>query len=478
MVKPFTEVTLNNVDWSISNATLRLLLTHSARQVGIVKDVSRTVRIGVLGCGTVGSGLLELLESRRSHISKTSGVDLEVAGVAVRSASKDRNYPVASELLTTKAEELVTSDDVDIVVELIGGIEPARSLCVAALEAGKPVITANKELLANVGFELYELADAHGVDFLYEASAAAAIPIVRSLRESLVGEDITRIMGIVNGTTNYILTRMDEEGADYSAVLSDAQRLGYAERDPTADVDGFDAGAKAAILASVAFGKKVVAGDVYHEGISAVTQNDIEFARNLGYVIKLLAVAELFEPSDESTETEIGVRVHPTMVPKDHPLASVRGSFNAVFVEGAAAGELMFYGRGAGGLPTASAVLGDLIDAATNLKRGAHEPVPAGDRATIRPIDSLHSAYYLNLEVVDSSGVLAEVAAAFGRHNVSILSMEQTALPADEVRSGKAEARLIFITHVAQESDMQATVADLRKLDVVAGIVNMMRVIA
>lgn len=439
--------------------------------------MSKTVRIGLLGCGTVGSGLLELLASRSSHILNTSGVALEVAGVAVRSVSKDRDFPVADGLLTTDAEELVTSDDVDIVVELIGGVEPARSLCVAALESGKPVITANKELLANVGFELYELADSNGVDFLYEAAAAAAIPIVRSLRESLVGENISRIMGIVNGTTNYILTRMDEEGADYNAVLADAQSLGYAERDPTADVDGFDAGAKAAILASVAFGKRVVAGDVYHEGISAITQNDIAFARNLGYAIKLLAVAELFEASDESAESEIGVRVHPVMVPKEHPLASVRGSFNAVFVEGAAAGELMFYGRGAGGLPTASAVLGDLVDAATNLKRGAHEPVPAGDRAVIRPIDSLQSAYYLNLEVVDSPGVLADVAAAFGRHDVSILSMEQTSLPAGEVRAGEAEARIIFITHVAKESDLHATVADLRKLDVVGGIANMMRVI-
>ena len=447
--------------------------------IGIVVAVARKVRIGVLGCGTVGSGLLELLEARKEHILRTSGVELVVTGVAVRNVSRDRNFDVEPKLLTTQAEALVTSDDVDIVVELIGGIEPARALCEAALKAGKPVVTANKELLANVGFPLYELADQNGVDFLYEASAAASIPIVRALRESLVGEDITRIMGIVNGTTNYILSRMSDEGASYADVLSEAQRLGYAERDPTADVEGFDAGAKAAILASIAFGQKVVAGDVYHEGIADITLGDIAFVQKLGFEVKLLAVAERFDTKDADGRpgSEIGVRVHPAMIPMDHPLASVRGSFNAVFVEAEAAGELMFYGRGAGGLPTASAVLGDLIDAATNLTRGAHEPVPSGDRAVIRAIDRLETPFYLNLEVIDSPGVLAEVADVFGRHNVSISSMEQTTLKPGEARSEQAEARLVFITHVAVESDMHATVAELRRLGSVAGVVNMMRVI-
>jgi homoserine dehydrogenase len=283
----------------------------------------------------------------------------------------------------------------------------------------------------------------------------------------LLGEDIERVMGIVNGTTNYILTKMSEEGADYSDALAEAQRLGYAERDPTADVEGYDAGAKAAIMASLAFGARVVAGDVYHEGISQVTQADIAFARRLGYVIKLLAIAEVFE--DAVGGREIGVRVHPAMVPGDHPLATVRESFNAVFVEGAAAGELMFYGRGAGGRPTASAVLGDLIDAAVNLGQRSHRAVPGGEQARIRPIDDLESAYYLNLEVDDAPGVLSEVAGVFGRHGVSIRSMEQEGLG--------AEARLVFITHGAPERQIQATMTDLRALGVVSDVRAMMRVV-
>ena len=426
-----------------------------------------SVTVGLLGCGIVGGALVELIQERAEAIEIQTGITIQIGSVAVRSASKAR-AGLDPSLLTTDARALVNDPSIDVVVEVIGGIEPARELILDAIKAGKPVITANKELLANCGAELYAAAAAAGVDLLFEAAAAGAIPIVRPLRESLLGEDITRLMGIVNGTTNFILTRMSEDGADYADALAEAQRLGYAERDPTADVEGFDAGAKAAIMASIAFGARVVAGDVYHEGISQVTQADIAFAQRLGYEIKLLAIAEVFEGATTG-DREIGVRVHPAMVPADHPLASVRDSFNAVFVEGAAAGEMMFYGRGAGGRPTASAVLGDLIDASLNRGQASHRRVPGGDVARIRPIDDLDSAYYLNLEVNDSPGVLSQVAGVFGRHEVSIRSMEQEGLG--------AEARLVFITHQAKERAIQATIEELRSLEVVTGVRSFMRVI-
>ncbi|MDA3040297.1 MAG: homoserine dehydrogenase [Actinomycetota bacterium] len=427
---------------------------------------STPINIGLLGCGSVGGALVELIAERADAIEETTGLRLVIGAVAVRNASKSRTS-VDESLLTTDARAVVSDPAIDVVVEVIGGIEPARELILEAMKNGKPVVTANKELLANCGSELYGAAAASGIDLLFEAAAAGAIPIIRPLRESLLGEDLRRIMGIVNGTTNYILTKMAEDGAEYADALSDAQRLGYAERDPTADVEGFDAGAKAAIMASLAFGVRVVAGDVYHEGISEVSQADIAFARRLGYEIKLLTIAEVF---GSGPDREIGVRVHPAMVPEDHPLASVRDSFNAVFLEGTAAGQLMFYGRGAGGRPTASAVLGDLIDAALNLGQHSHRRVPGGGTsAKIRPIDQLETAYYLNLEVADSPGVLAEVAGVFGRHGVSIRSMEQEGLG--------VEARLVFITHLATERDLQATVAEFRSLPVVTGVRSLMRVI-
>lgn len=438
-------------------------------------NTPRTVRVGLLGCGIVGGSLVELLAERGDAIEASTGLRLTVGGVAVRSVSRDRDVEVDPSLLTTDARGVVNGKDIDVVVEVIGGIEPARELILAALAAGKPVITANKELLANHGAELYAAAAANGVDLLFEAAVAGAIPIVRPLRQSLLGEDVYRITGIVNGTTNYILTRMAEDGASYGDALAEAQRLGYAERDPTADVEGFDAGAKIAIMASIAFGARVVAGDVYHEGISEITQTDIAYARRLGYEIKLLAVAEKSVGADGAIS--VGARVHPSMVPETHPLASVRDSFNAVFVEGHSAGELMFYGRGAGGRPTASAVLGDLTDAAINWDRGAHHVVPAGSDSTsnrgsitITSIDDLETAYYLNIEVDDSPGVLAQVAGVFGQHGVSIRSMEQ-----EEVGD---RARIVFITHAALERDVQATLHDLRGLDAVTGIQSLLRVVA
>jgi homoserine dehydrogenase len=425
--------------------------------------MTETVRVGLLGLGNVGGPLARLIEDQADEIEARTGVRLELAAVAVRSLSKDRSVELPDGLLTTDAAAVVADPSVDVVVEVIGGIEPARTLVLDALAAKKPVVTGNKELLANHGAELFEAADAAGVDILFEAAVAGGIPLIRPLRESLVGERIVRVLGIVNGTTNYILTKMAEEGADYAEALAEAQELGYAERDPTADVEGFDAGAKAAIIASIAFGAKVVAGDVYHEGISGLTPSDIAYAARLGYVVKLLAIAD----RDESGA--IGVRVHPAMVPTTHPLASVRESYNAVFVEGEAVGSLMFYGRGAGGAPTASAVLGDLIDAAANLRKGAHASLGSLAKATIRSIDDARSEYYLNIEVVDRPGVLAAVAATFGSHGVSIRAMEQEGLG--------DEARLVFITHTAVERDVRATLHDLRELDAVRRVVSVLRVI-
>jgi homoserine dehydrogenase len=432
--------------------------------VSSVSDqVSETVRVGVLGCGNVGAALVDLIRTRADAIAARTGLRLEVARVAVRSTAKERLVDLSPSVVTHDAAEVVVDPGIDVVVEVIGGIEPARELTLAAIRAGKPVVTANKELLANVGSELFAAAEAAGVDLLFEAAVGGGIPFIRPLRESLAGERIDRVMGIVNGTTNYILTRMTEAGVSYGEALGEAQSLGYAERDPTADVEGHDAAAKAAIIASIAFGCRVVAGDVYNEGISAITTADIAYAAKMGYVIKLLAIAERTNGGD------VGVRVHPAMVPADHPLASVRDSFNAMFVEGAAVGELMFYGRGAGGSPTASAVLGDLIDAAANRAKGSHASVGALGKARLRPIDEVSTAYYLNLDVVDRPGVLAAVAGAFGQHGVSIRTMEQEGLG--------DEARLVFITHVAREADLQATIRELHHLDAVDRITSVLRVV-
>jgi homoserine dehydrogenase len=358
----------------------------------------------------------------------------------------------------------VNDPTVDVIVEVMGGIEPARELIAAAIAHGKPVITANKELLANVGHELWAQSDAAGVDLLFEAAVAGGIPLIRALRESLRGEPVTRVMGIVNGTTNFILTKMTDEGADYSAALSEAQRLGFAERDPTADVEGFDAGAKAAIIASIAFGARVVAGDVYHEGISGVTAADIAIARRLGYVVKLLAIAEKIE----DTET-IAVRVHPAMVPMNHPLASVRDSYNAVVVEGDAVGQLMFYGRGAGGFPTASAVLGDVIDAAVNLQKKTFGSIGSFKRVPVMPIDETSSQYLIGLDVEDKPGVLHAITGVFANHGVSIRAAEQEGIDDD--------ARLVFITHRAREADVQACVSEFRKSPAVRRASGLIRVI-
>ena len=425
----------------------------------------KLVRVGVLGCGNVGAAFVQLIVQQADTIAARTGLRLEITRVAVRNLARQRDVEVPDGILTRDAHALVEDPDVDLVVEVIGGIEPARELIRTAIEHRKPVVTANKELLANVGAELYAAADAAGVDLLFEAAVAGGIPLIRALRESLRGEPISRVLGIVNGTTNYILTKMSEEGADYGSALSEAQRLGYAERDPTADVDGFDAGAKAAIIATVAFGAKVVAGDVYHEGISRITPDDIAVARRLGYVVKLLAICER-----DATTGAVAVRVHPAMVPVHHPLASVRDSYNAVFVEGDAVGSLMLYGRGAGGAPTASAVLGDVIDAATNLISGTHGSLGVLERVPTRAIDETSAEYLLSLEVTDQPGVLHAVTGVFARHDVSIRAAEQEGIGDD--------ARLVFITHDALEAAVQATVRELRELDVVKQVGGLLRVIA
>lgn len=428
---------------------------------------SSPVRIGVLGCGNVGAAFVSLVASRHDDIATRHGVDLQITRVAVHNVSRERPVEFADGVLTHDATSVVADPDIDLVVELIGGIEPARGLILEAVGAGKPVVTANKELLSNLGLELHAAAGDAGVDLLLEAAVGGGIPLIRPLRESLAGEDVTRLVGIVNGTTNYILSRMAEERITFGEALAEAQELGYAERDPTADVEGYDASSKAAILASIAFGVEVVAGDVYREGISQITPADLAFAERLGFAVKLLAIAEKFE--DEDGEIEVAVRVHPAMVPTHHPLAAVRDSFNAVFVEGAAVGDLMFYGRGAGGDPTASAVLGDVIDAALNLRNGRASRVAVRRKAHVRPIDDLRSEYYINLDLADRPGALATVAGVFGAHGVSIRSMEQEGLG--------AEARLVFITHSAQESDVQSTLAAIRELDVVDRIGSVLRVV-
>ncbi|MBA2624026.1 MAG: homoserine dehydrogenase [Acidimicrobiia bacterium] len=422
------------------------------------------MRLGLLGCGNVGSALVELVAQQAGTIEARTGTRLELARVAVRNLSRERPVRLADGCLTNDAVAVVNDPDIDVVVETIGGIEPARSLVLDALKTGKPVVTANKELLANVGADLFSAAEAAGVDLLFEAAVGGGIPLIRPLRQSLAGERIRRVMGIVNGTTNYVLTRMSEEGTSYGDALSAAQSLGYAERDPTADVEGFDAGAKAAILATIAFGSTVVAGDVYREGISAITPADLASARRLGYAIKLLAIAE------SGDDGRVAVRVHPAMVPESHPLAGVRDSFNAVFVEGESVGDLMFYGRGAGGDPSASAVFGDLVDAATNLHRGAPTGVGSLPRARIRPIDEIRSEYYVHLDVADRPGVLHAVAGAFAEHGVSLRSVEQEGMG--------EEARLIFITHEATEASVQATLHQLRDLDVVDRVAGLLRVIS
>ena len=428
-----------------------------------------SIRVGLLGCGNVGGAVVQLLAENGEAVAARTGLRLEVARVAVHNTAKERAVELPPGVLTSDADSVVADPSIDVVVEVMGGVEPARRLILAALDAKKPVVSANKELLANAGPELLAAAGRSGVDLLYEAAVAGGIPIIRPLRESLAGDRLRRIMGIVNGTTNFVLTRMAEEGHSFQEALAEAQSLGYAERDPTADVEGYDAAAKAAILASVAFGADVAAGDVYREGISGITTEDMAMAHRLGFAVKLLAVIEAYDGDPERGPAELAVRVHPAMVPLDHPLATVRESFNAVFVEGDAVGELMFYGRGAGGRPTASAVLGDLVDAAVNLRQGRATSPSVQERARMRAIDELRSQYYVSIDVVDRPGVAEKLFGVTARHGVSIWKMEQLGLG--------DEARLVLVTHTTSERAMQETLHDFRGLDVVDRVGTLLRVV-
>ena len=422
-----------------------------------------TLRIGQLGCGIVGSAVLRLLDRNATDITHRVGARLEVAKIAVRNLSKERDIPgEMASLLTTDPHEVVADPSIDVVVEVMGGIEPTRSFLLEAITNGKPVVTANKELLASLGGELFAAAAEKGVDIYFEGAVAGGIPLIRPLRESLAGERVRKVMGIVNGTTNFILTRMSEEGCSFAEALAEAERLGYTELDPTADIEGFDPAAKAAILASLAFNTRVVSGDVYREGIADVTAQDIAYAKRLGYAVKLLAICE-------QQDGGVAVRVHPAMIPASHPLAGVRENLNAVFVEGEDVGELMFYGRGAGGPPTSVSVVGDVATVARNILSGGRGPAVAWYRTTeVRSIDAMFSQYYILLNVADRPGVLAAVAGAFGEHGVSIASVWQEGFG--------DQAQLVMITHRGREADLQATLHELRSLDAVTKVTSVMRV--
>jgi homoserine dehydrogenase len=424
-------------------------------------SADKAMRIALLGCGVVGSQVARLLSEQAGDLAVRAGARLELAGIAVRRLSHPRPG-IDLSLLTTDAMGLATRPDVDIVVEVIGGIEPARSLLHAAMKAGKSVVTANKALLAEHGEEIHAVSRAFGADLYYEASVAGAIPLLRPLRESLAGDTVHRVLGIVNGTTNFILDRMETSGADFGESLEEAQALGYAEPDPTADVEGFDAAAKAAILAGLAFHTRVTAADVHREGITEVTAADIASARVLGRIVKLLAICE-------RSGDGVAVRVHPAMIPRSHPLAAVGGAYNAVFVEAQSAGQLMFYGAGAGGTPTASAVLGDIVAVARNRLAGTLGPeLSTYAELPVLPMGDTITRYHVSLDVDDRPGVLAPVAEVFARHDVSIEAVRQT--------SRGDEALLIIVTHEARDAALAATVSGLEALPVVRAVASVMRV--
>ena len=416
----------------------------------------------MLGAGVVGSQIARLLIANKSDLASRAGANLELVSIAVKD-SKLKRDGIPAALLTNDAKSIVNDPQIDLVIEVIGGIDPAKDLILTALKNGKSVVTANKALLAKHGAELYAAADKANVDLYYEAAVAGAIPILRPLRESLVGDHVIRVMGIVNGTTNYILTKMDENGAAFADALKEAQALGFAESDPTADIEGFDAAAKAAILAGLAFHSRVTDNDVYREGISKITAADVKVAKAMEMVIKLLAIAEL------TPEGAVSVRVHPALISRTHPLASVRDSFNAVFVEAESAGQMMFYGKGAGGAPTASAILGDLVAVARHKVNGGIGPKES-DYADLKiaQIGQTKTRYLIRLNVADKPGVLESVAHVFASHQVSIQTVRQT--------GAGDKAELIVMTHSSNESSLSATVKDLKNLPVVTDVASVLRV--
>lgn len=420
----------------------------------------RPIRVALLGAGSVGSQVARLLIENRDELAQRVGTDVELAGVLVRDPSASRGAVIPAELLTSDAEKLILGSD--IVIELLGGIEPAKTYVRMALESGADVVTANKALIAAHGPELFDLAEQLGAQLYFEAAVGGAIPIIRPLRESLAGDKVNRVMGIVNGTTNFILDRMESTGADFDEALAEATALGYAEADPTADIEGFDAASKAAILASLAFHSEVPVEKVYREGISAITAITIETARQAGYTVKLLAICERVGDG-------LVARVHPTLIPLTHPLAAVRGAYNAVFVEAESAGQLMFYGAGAGGTQTASAVLGDLVSAAKRHLAGGpglSDSVHADLEAL--PVQEIETRYQITLQVLDLPGVLASIASIFATNDVSVETVSQT--PAEQ------DALLTVMTHKASESDLEQVVASLRKNEAVRSVTSVIRV--
>lgn len=424
---------------------------------------TRPLKVALLGCGVVGSEVARIMTTDAADLAARIGAPVELAGIAVRRAGRPRPG-VPEHLFTTDAEALVNRGDIDVVIEVVGGIEPSKHLILSAFRQGASVVSANKALLAKDGAELHAAAAEAGVDLYYEAAVAGAIPLIRPLRESLAGDRVNRVLGIVNGTTNFILDKMDSTGAGYSEALEEATALGYAEADPTADVEGFDAAAKAAILAGIAFHTKVTAADVYREGLTEVTAADIASAKQMGCVVKLLAICE--RAADGASVT---ARVHPAMIPLSHPLASVRQAYNAVFVEAEAAGRLMFYGPGAGGAPTASAVLGDLVAVCRNKLAGSIGPGNSVyTQLPAKPMDEVVTRYHVSLDVDDRAGVLAQVASVFAEHGVSIDTVRQ------QGRDG--DASLVVVTHRATDAALSATVDKLRALDSVRDVASIMRV--
>ena len=430
----------------------------------------KPIGIAVLGLGNVGREVVRIIDESAADLAARIGAPLELRGVAVRRVSDDRSVPVG--MLTDNVQELVSRDDVDIVVELMGPVEPARKAILTALEHGKSVVTANKALLSQSTGELAQAAELAHVDLYFEAAVAGAIPVIRPLTQSLAGDTVLRVAGIVNGTTNYILSEMASTGVDYGSALADASALGYAEADPTADVEGYDAAAKAAILASIAFHTRVTADDVYREGITKVTPADFDAARALGCTIKLLAICERITTGDGTQR--VSARVYPALVPLSHPLATVSGAFNAVVVEAEAAGRLMFYGQGAGGNPTASAVMGDVVMAARNRVHGGRGPRESKyAQLPIAPMGVISTRYYVSMTVKDRPGVLASVATEFGKREVSIAEVRQEGiLDAGGQLTG---ARIVVVTHRATDAALSDTVAALSQLDVVQEVNSVLR---
>lgn len=436
-----------------------------------MSDVAeKPIGVAVLGLGNVGSQVVRIIEQSAADLTARIGAPLVVRGIGVRRVAEDRGVP--ADLLTDNIEELVSRDDVDIVVEVMGPVEPARKAILAALEQGKSVVTANKALMAVSAGELAQAAESAHVDLYFEAAVAGAIPVIRPLTQSLAGDTVLRVAGIVNGTTNYILSEMDSTGADYASALADASALGYAEADPTADVEGYDAAAKAAILASIAFHTRVTADDVYREGMTKVSAADFASARALGCTIKLLAICERLV--DDEGRERVSARVYPALVPLEHPLASVNGAFNAVVVEAEAAGRLMFYGQGAGGAPTASAVLGDVVMAARNRVQGGRGPRESKyAKLPVAPIGFIPTRYYVNMNVADRPGVLSAVAAQFSKREVSIAEVRQEGMVDEEGQ--RCGARIVVVTHQATDAALSETVAALADLDVVQNINSVLR---